>query len=479
MLITNFTFDSVYSYLSIRFPDNSPLNPTPRMAGDLGPRVSLLRDEPIPPKEIEHLVKELHDGYRCAELLLRLPGNVPIPSFGIHPSLPSFLWTDPESNTFIPEVALSLLNTTSSADLHQSIPFPQTRRTLKCKPLPRMVIQAPLVVRHPSPDAYTSAGRKRILGSIGVPGHFQTAPTKVLIVSFGGQIFRQPHSLTVSRSESPSGSGGSTNISQTPSSESVASNCNTNGVHPRSHAFVHVVPPIATESQLWIPGAPPANKTPTTTTDVPQFPPYDHSLNVIDEPPGAPGPNRITPDFEPPSPGHRFLPDDSWIAIVCAAPTIGTIADDEELPANFFLAPKDAYMPDLTALADVLLGKLGYGTTAECVDACTPFVYVPRPLFVEEHGLRRLLQDEGVGVELSREKYEDGDWAGAVQTAWLAGREAKERKRAIGDDGTRKKQGMEMAGELVEWVRDWKAAEELHGGSEVANANGKLNGQRT
>ena len=32
--------------------------------------------------------------------------------------------------------------------------------------------------------------------------------------------------------------------------------------------------------------------------------------------------------------------------------------DGEELPENFFVAPKDVYMPDLTAVADVLLGKL-------------------------------------------------------------------------------------------------------------------------
>ena len=32
--------------------------------------------------------------------------------------------------------------------------------------------------------------------------------------------------------------------------------------------------------------------------------------------------------------------------------------DDDGLPDRFYVAPKDVYMPDLTAVADVLLGKL-------------------------------------------------------------------------------------------------------------------------
>ncbi|KAG2341845.1 hypothetical protein BDR05DRAFT_964912 [Suillus weaverae] len=60
-------------------------------------------------------------------------------------------------------------------------------------------------------------------------------------------------------------------------------------------------------------------------------------------------------------------------------------------------------MPDLTTVADVLLGKLGYGTVSECVDSCTPFC-----------GLKLLLAQEGVGIELSRVAYEAGDWTSAV-----------------------------------------------------------------
>lgn len=114
---------------------------------------------------------------------------------------------------------------------------------------------------------------------------------------------------------------------------------------------------------------------------------------------------------------------------------------------------------------------------SECVDACTPFVYgrlifrlrrreidqcllrtVPRPLFIEEHGLRQLLATEGVGVELSRISYEMGEWADAVEEAWLKGRHAKEKKRKEGETGKRHEEGRQMANELVRWLEHWRLA---------------------
>ena len=153
----------------------------------------------------------------------------------------------------------------------------------------------------------------------------------------------------------------------------------------------------------------------------------------------------------------RILPDDSWIAVVCGVPKDWGREDGEELPEQFFVAPRDVYMPDLTAVADVLLGKLGYGTVAECVDARTPFVYVPRPLFVEEHGLRVYLEREGVGVMLEREKYEVGEWAEAVEEAYERGREDKRRKREEGETGKRAEEGREMARYLMDWIGRWQA----------------------
>lgn len=81
---------------------------------------------------------------------------------------------------------------------------------------------------------------------------------------------------------------------------------------------------------------------------------------------------------------------------------------------------------------------------------------MPRPLFIEEFGLRLLLNQEGVGVELSRLSYESGEWARAIDDAWQKGKELKARKRKEGETGKRREEGREMAKGLVEWVERWK-----------------------
>ena len=116
---------------------------------------------------------------------------------------------------------------------------------------------------------------------------------------------------------------------------------------------------------------------------------------------------------------------------------------------------------------------------SECVDSCTPFVYgeqrlhnvlarelilhlhvwsytVSRPLFVEEHGLRLLLDQEGVGVELARDAYEAGEWSEAVAEAFKRGHREKEMKRqdmAVGVGAEkREEEGRDLARRVVEWV---------------------------
>jgi hypothetical protein len=98
----------------------------------------------------------------------------------------------------------------------------------------------------------------------------------------------------------------------------------------------------------------------------------------------------------------------------------------------------------------------GYGSVSEALDSQTPFVYVSRPLFIEEHGLRLLLERDGVGVELSREDYEGGNWATAVERAWNSGSEAKRLKRLEGETGKRQEQVKEMGRRVVDWIVDWK-----------------------
>lgn len=82
---------------------------------------------------------------------------------------------------------------------------------------------------------------------------------------------------------------------------------------------------------------------------------------------------------------------------------------------------------------------------------------MPRPLFIEEHGLRLLLESEGVGVELSRSYYEKGEWAGAVQEAYMRGKDVKAKKRKEGETGKRREEGREMARGLLDWLDRWKA----------------------
>lgn len=81
-------------------------------------------------------------------------------------------------------------------------------------------------------------------------------------------------------------------------------------------------------------------------------------------------------------------------------------------------------------------------------------------MFIEEHGLRLLLDREGVGLELSRHSYEAGEWAAAVEEAWLRGKDHKAMKRsemAKGDTIDRRQvEGQEMAATAVAWVRMWQ-----------------------
>jgi len=215
---------------------------------------------------------------------------------------------------------------------------------------------------------------------------------------------------------------------------------------------------LATPCHIWIPGAPPASKplvipsVQSSTVDAP----------VVYAIPSTPVISNFTAeDFDSDAP--RLLPDSSWIAIVCGVSKEQWASEsrdkDSLLPEGFYVAPRDVYMPDLTAVGDVLLGKLGYGTVSECVDACTPFVYVSRPLFIEEHGLRLLLDREGTGIELSRQKYEAGDWSSAVEEAFINGQDVKRRKRyemtnGIGVD-KREQEGKKLAGTVIDWVKAW------------------------
>ncbi|OCH85724.1 hypothetical protein OBBRIDRAFT_784503 [Obba rivulosa] len=488
VLITNFSFDSVYSYLSTPFVDStSSLEHTtlqlPKAQAGLEP------DEPIPRYILEPMVDEIFAGYRCADLLLRLPGAIPIPSFSLEPSLPSPDWVDLESRTFTRKVVQHLLEPPSSYILHPSFPFPPSVQP-KSEIFPRSVRQAPLLVRSPDPSVYTPEGRRRFLESIGVPAQYHDpAHTRILIVSFGGQVFHKPHSRTHSRAGSETGTprrfercapapvglgtvgriARENHAAHAKALTRALRSATISGPAPRAaqqaqappaaHPAPSPPPPPRTRprglSLLNIPGAPPATfQAPPVAPVLPTFVMSPPSPDVADEK----GAVRIEEEVlgeELEEGVGSLLPDEGWIAVVCGVSKEWVREDGDALPDNFFVAPKDVYMPDLTAVADVLLGKLGYGTVSECVDACTPFVFVSRPLFIEEHGLRMLLDRDGVGVELPRTSYEIGEWAYAVQEAWMKGRDMKACKRKEGERGLRKAEGKRMAQDLIEWVQSW------------------------
>lgn len=676
VLITNFTFDSVYSYLATSLvdspaqtsitPSSSTLSPSPSTATDASISSTssdqLLPDTPIPESTLAPLVQQLHEGYQHADLLLRLPGHIPIPSFLSQPALPSSEWVDPILNKFHPSVTNHLLSPLdSNLPLHSPKSFPSTELTV-----PRSVRAAPLLVRPPSPHIYTPEGRAEFLKKTGLPDF---KGMKILVVSFGGQVFKRPGSSRTSsriqsrfpsqealapepkiekrpyskrasrnyhnfqttstsmdglalkprdmntrvsglrldldaldkglrthiKSKSSDTAKRYTNRTGTPhysdenASGYVSSDIDNNGgtsshresdheSRPNKNSGIifspentttpvldraeyitapnlskrrHTLPRrrhrshdlnahrryLATPSHLLIPGAPPASKPAQTIMRTPSLGkangngrlPSLGGVEVVKVPemcviPPTPKPSLFgnagaigmaevegltrTPSSSSSSSGDSevspvftttsqtsthvsdegfeneaeegegeagLLPDEHWIAVICGVSKEQWNAENEEggLPEGFYVAPRDVYMPDLIAVGDVVLGKLGYGMTSECVDACTPFVYVSRPLFIEEHGLRMYLDQEGVGIELSRSGYENGDWAKSVEEAYCKGWEIKEAKRRKeyefykmlkkldeqGVDGgderrlsERERQGREMARGVVEWV---------------------------
>ncbi|KAF7312622.1 hypothetical protein MIND_00276300 [Mycena indigotica] len=478
ILVTNFTFDSVYSYLTSAIIDS----PTEESHESHHQLHALVPDKPVPEEVLRPLVEQICTGYRCADLLLRLPGYIPIPSFFLRPPLPSSNWVDPLTNRFRDDVFASL--TQSFHDqLHPSIPYPSSILSPKPKP-PRQVIPIPLLVRPRSHSISTHTGRSTLLSSIGIP-HYLHDPskTKILVVSFGGQVFRRPNG-------SKSGSTSPTPAHSPRQSKDLSIQQGTVGrehskllaskldslrfpriaspfnfhVHEREYAL-SVSDSLATASHLWIPGAPPVSK-PVPMRDGAGFTTSTSSDDDTDDEVYFDAEEEIRDDDQELEEQFdalpRLLPDSTWIAIVCGVSKDqwnSTDTPDNDLPGGFYIAPRDVYMPDLTATGDVLLGKLGYGTVAECVDSCTPFVYVSRPLFIEEHGLRHLLATDGVGIELEREKYEAGDWAGAVSEAYALGKEKRD-KLSMGSrqQGTIDSEtaGVKVAQTVLEWANKWR-----------------------
>ncbi|KAG0211240.1 hypothetical protein BGX28_008307 [Mortierella sp. GBA30] len=116
------------------------------------------------------------------------------------------------------------------------------------------------------------------------------------------------------------------------------------------------------------------------------------------------------------------LPE-GWIGVICGLPV------EHELPEGFYRSPHGVYVPDLTRAADIVIGKLGYGTCSECIAHDTPLIYVSRPQFVEEHGLIKMMINHGLPVEMSAEEFETGHWQRSILEADRQAQEEREGRR--------------------------------------------------
>ncbi|KAA1098792.1 hypothetical protein PGTUg99_018044 [Puccinia graminis f. sp. tritici] len=290
VIISNFTFDSCYSYLQAFNEEASG-------------------EQRIETKRLNELVAITVQDYAQAELLLRLPGAIPIPGFDEDIPLPATTWVEDRTGFFTAEIDGKLAKGKDS------------------RMRPRRTIDMPLIVRPLTRSAYEPKTKLALLAALGVPAELLKSETKILLVSFGGQVIPSPS------------------------------------------------PPTST----------------------------DHDLD------DGSSPNQTRP--------HDSLLPPGWIAIICGLPPK---ARPHQIPDRFFSITdsKFNYVPDLTAIADVVLGKLGYGTCSEVIATRTPFISVPRKMFVEEYGLKRLMKESStINVEMSIKEFEDGRWASYILRA--------------------------------------------------------------
>ncbi|KAJ3210024.1 hypothetical protein HDU67_005707 [Dinochytrium kinnereticum] len=360
ILITNFTFDAIYDWIS---------------------RSGNLLDE-----QACASVREMYDS---VGFLLRLPGTIPIPSFDNpsdcrrlsttdedvcdSPSVTAgdLLWdNDPVTPATVAKASHHIPSSLSSSDLtdpnHPTTKTPQAshRRTPSMKqgdttaswspkPRPRLdrqqvVLDLPLVVR------MQRRSRSEVRNQLGIP-----LDAKILLITFGGFAVGG----TAESSKSKRGGIAATHIAET-SSMSISDG---------SLAFRNV-------------------------TSLPQQSSTATSGGVD---------------------GWRaegLLPD-GWVGVF-AVPTGAADVINHLGQQRFLAAPPGSYVPDLIGAADCVAGKCGYSTCAEVVAHGVPFVYVPRPQFAEEAGLlSNLMRPFGCCVEMPQEKFYAGEWAGYVLSA--------------------------------------------------------------
>lgn len=106
---------------------------------------------------------------------------------------------------------------------------------------------------------------------------------------------------------------------------------------------------------------------------------------------------------------NHFLPPcipDSWILVIPGA------SSSFQRDGNLIRLPHHHgfFHPDLVDAADVVVGKLGYSTLAECYQAGTPFGFIPRDHFPESAPLTHFVLEHMQGNRIEPQDFMHGDW---------------------------------------------------------------------
>jgi len=96
-------------------------------------------------------------------------------------------------------------------------------------------------------------------------------------------------------------------------------------------------------------------------------------------------------------------------------------ADSLIFSDNLILLPHRSpiHHPDLIAAADLVVGKSGYSTLAECYHAGVPYVFISRPEFRESAVLADFILHQHTGAELNSNDFYNGVWLDSLDT-WLS-----------------------------------------------------------
>ena len=76
-----------------------------------------------------------------------------------------------------------------------------------------------------------------------------------------------------------------------------------------------------------------------------------------------------------------------WYCLVLGGEQYTDFGSNKFIPIH-----RDVYVPDILVGADVMLGKIGYGTVSECLSSLIPLIYVSRDGWPEERPLVQLME---------------------------------------------------------------------------------------